>query len=83
MERTEPPVRVTGRFKFRPAIIIISGGLVVALCAVAFKLPEMIIGGISGELLAAVIAFGGAITTAISAVATKLVESEESSSNNA
>jgi len=57
--------------KIRPAILIISLGLVVALNGVVYfadlALPETI-------------AFGGTICTALAAIASKLVESEEKGS---
>jgi len=63
--------------KIRPAILIVSLGMIVALNLIIYAIILAIRGSISVEMLTAVIAFGGTITTGLVAITTKLVESEE------
>ena len=63
--------------KVRPSILIISLGLVTALVLTVVGIIKVIAQGASVELLAAFIAFGGTITTALVSVASKMMESEE------
>lgn len=63
--------------KIRPSVIIISSGLVATLIIVALGIMTAIGQSVSGEVLAAVIGFGGAVTTVLGTALSKLVESEE------
>ena len=66
-----------GTIKIRPAILLIVFGLIFALGVISWAVLETVRGNLSVELLAAVVAFGGTIVTGLTAVAGKLVESEE------
>ena len=67
------------KIKIRPAILILSGGMVAALIIICWGIINTIVNGAPIELLAALIAFGGTITTGLATLATKIIESEEQS----
>lgn len=66
--------------KIRPSVIIITLGLVIALNVLIFGIIKVLTSDVSLELFAALIAFGGSITTVLGTSLAKLVESEESTS---
>lgn len=63
--------------KVRPAIWILSIGLVLALIGVVYAIIMAVRSEAEEYLLTAVIAFGGTITTVLGTSLAKLVESEE------
>lgn len=65
------------KIKVRPAIWILSAGLVAALCIVSVGIVNALNSGASGETFAAIVGFGSAIIAVLGTAISKLVESEE------
>lgn len=67
--------------KIRPTVLLLAAGMVAALIIICLGIVAAATGNIAVELLAALIAFGGTIVAGIIGVSTKLIESEEVTTN--